>query len=257
MLLACAVGIVMVTDDSSATSTFSLSPVDGKDYGKVSTSISYVFNYELESNSATYKAVLEDTDGNVQSGAVTSNAEGTIYNTSTVKTIKITLPSTAGDYVLRVTVTEGEGDNATVYERTAYVRSVEAIKLTAELENVSSVSRSFVAYFYIQQDDGSWEKVGDKQTIDVSAHGTYTASMDYVVRDVENATFCLQSEDDAAIGGAIVGLGPDYAHTYYTEANDYKVLEYICIGILVVLLIVAIWIYRKPIRNFGKPKGRR
>ena len=35
MLLACAVGIVMVTDDSSATSTFSLSPVDGKDYAVV------------------------------------------------------------------------------------------------------------------------------------------------------------------------------------------------------------------------------
>jgi hypothetical protein len=34
-------------------------------------------------------------------------------------------------------------------------------------------------------------------------------------------------------------------------------IEYLCIGVIVILLIVAIWVYRKPIRNFGKPKGRR
>ena len=45
--------------------------------------------------------------------------------------------------------------------------------------------------------------------------------------------------------------------TVYTSSNDYRLVEYLCIGVLVVLLIIAIWIYRKPIKNRGKPKARR
>ena len=152
-----------------------------------------------------------------------------------------------------MTVTEGE----TEYVRTAYVRAVDPIKLSVTVENTSAVSRSFVAYFYVKDGDG-WMKLDDsKQTVDVEANGSQTLSYDYVVKDVSNTTFCLKAEDTATIGGEIKGLGEEYAHTYYTSANDYKMIEYLCIGVLVVLLIVAFWIYRKPVRNFGKPKGRR
>lgn len=252
LAVTCAVGVVLISDDSSA-STFSLVPSDDKDYGKVSSSITYELDFDLDSSSATYTAELQDSDGKAQSGAIsTSSSSGTIYSTSHTKSFYITLPSTAGDYYLKVTVTEGE----TVYTRTAYVKAVDPIKLTASLENTSAVSRTFYAYFWVIE-NGEWTKIDDKKTVTVDAHGTATVTHDYIVKDVHNTTYCLKSDDEAAIGGAIIGLGEDNARTFYTEANDYKVIEYICIAVLVVLLIVAFWIYRKPVRNRGKPKGRR
>ena len=249
LAIACAAGIVLLSDDSSA-SSFNVTP-QGDDFAKVSSStLKYTLEYTLDETKATYTAVLEDSNG--KSVGSVSSSTGTIYSTSSQRTLTLTLPSDAGDYTLRVTVTEGE----TEYVRTAYVRAVDPIKLSVTVENTSAVSRSFVAYFYVKDGDG-WMKLDDsKQTVDVEANGSQTLSYDYVVKDVSNTTFCLKAEDTATIGGEIKGLGEEYAHTYYTSANDYKMIEYLCIGVLVVLLIVAFWIYRKPVRNFGKPKGR-
>ena len=251
LAIACAAGIVLLSDDSSA-SSFSLAPQGDDDFAKVSSStLKYVLAYSLDGTQATYVAALEDSDG--KSVGSVSSSTGTIYSTSKTRTLTLTLPSDAGDYTLRVTVTEGENQ----YVRTAYVRAVDPITLKATVTNDSAVSRSFVAYFYVQDGD-TWTKIeGSKQTVNVDANGSQTLSYDYVVRDVSNTTFCLKAEDTATIGGDIKGLGEDYAHTYYTSANDYKMIEYLCIGVLVILLAIAIWIYRKPIRNFGKPKGRR
>ncbi len=256
LAIACAAGIVLLSDDSSA-SSFSVSPeTEGTDFAKVSSTLRYTINYTLDSSQATYVAVLEDSDGNSK-GSVSSSS-GTLYSTSHTRTLTLTLPADAGDYTLKVTVTEGADENKVEYVRTAYVRAVDPIKLSVTVNNNGAVARSFVAYFWVEKDTG-WERIdGSKQTVDVSANGSKTVTYDYVVRDVSNTTFCLKAADDTVtIGGEIQGLGEDHAHTYYTSANDYRMIEYLCIGVIVILLIVAIWIYRKPIRNFGKPKGRR
>ena len=249
LAIACAAGIVLLSDDSSA-SSFSVH-ANENDYAKTSSTLTYKIDYDLDSAQATYKAVLEDDDGNSK-GSVSSST-GTLYSTSHSRTLTLTLPSDAGDYYLKVTITEGE----TEYVRTAYVRAVDPIKLSVTVNNTSAVARSFVAYFWVETDEG-WEKIdGSKQTVDVSANGSKTVTYDYIVRDVSSTTFCLKAEDTATIGGDIQGLGEEHAHTYYTSANDYKMIEYLCIAVLVVLLVVALWVYRKPVRNFGKPKGRR
>jgi hypothetical protein len=259
LAIACAAGIVLLSDDSSA-SSFDVHAKEN-DYGKVSSSLTYYMDYVLDSTEATYEAVLLDSDGN--SKGTVSKSPSTLRNTSSRATFTISLPSDAGDYTLKVTVTEGSDENKVEYVRTAYVRAVDPIKLSVTVNNTGAVARSFVAYFYVETDDGfvKAETVSaggsSKQTIDVAANGSKTVTYDYVVRDASNTTFCLKADDTATIGGDIQGLGEDHAHTYYTSANDYKMIEYLCIGVIVILLIVALWVYRKPIRNFGKPKGRR
>lgn len=252
MTVLLAAGFVAVADDSSAASTFDLQP-DENDYVKVSGTLKYTLTYDIDSN-LTYKATLVNSDGD-SAGSV-SPSSGTLYSSSTSRTFTVTAPSTAGDYTLKVTVTETVDEEEVTYERTAFVRAVDPITLSVTVENRGDAARSFMAYFYIQDGD-EWTKLEDSgKEVSVDAKGSQTVTYDYIVRDVETTTFCLQA-DDSSIGGEISGLGPDYAHTYYTEANDYKVIEYICIAVLIVLLIVAIWVYRKPVKNRGKPKARR
>jgi hypothetical protein len=53
----------------------------------------------------------------------------------------------------------------------------------------------------------------------------------------------------------ISGLGVE--HTFYSNDNDYAWLTALALIILILLLIWAYRVYRKPIKNFGKPKSRR
>ena len=252
MAVLLAAGFV-AADDSSAAASFNLAP-SGDDYAKVSGSLTYKLTYAIDEN-MTYKIELVDSDG--KSAGSVSVSSGTLYASSTSKTFTVTMPSTAGEYTLELTVTQTVTDGDDIeYKRYAYVKAVDPITLSVTVENNGDAKRSFMAYFYIQ-DGEEWTKIeGSGQTVTVEAESSETVTYDYIVRDVENTTFCLQA-DDAAIGGEIKGLGPEYAHTFYTEGNDYKVIEYICIAVLVVLVILAIWIYRKPVKNRGKPKARR
>ncbi len=253
MAVLLAAGFVAVADDSSAATTFDLS-ADGDDYVKVSGDLKYTLTYDIDSN-LSFTATLTDSDGDT-AGSV-SPSSGTLYASSTSRAFTVTAPSTAGDYTLKVTVTETVDEEEVTYERTAFLRAVDPITLSVTVENEGDAARSFIAYFYIQDGD-EWTKLDDsKQTVKVEANASQTVTYDYIVRDVETTTFCLQADDDAVIGGAISGLGTDNAHTYYTEENDYRVIEYICIAVLIVLLVIAIWIYRKPVKNRGKPKARR
>ena len=251
LAIACAFGIIAVADDASAAEVLSLEPKD-KDYAKVSGSLTYVLTYEISENATLSGALLDEDEKEV--GSVSLGGT-TLYKSSTTRSITVTLPSDAGDYRLKITATIGEDS----YDRYAYVKAVDPITLSVTIENKGTAARSFVAYFYIEDDEGNWNKLEDsKQTVSIDAKGEKAVTYDYVVKDVENTTFCLKpSDEDASIGGVVSGLGEENAHTFYTSANDYKLIEYLCIAILVVLAIVAIWIYRKPIKNRGKPKARR
>ncbi len=253
MAVLLAVGFVAAADDSSAEPTFDLT-AEGDDYVKVSGTLEYVLTYSVDATME-YEATLVDSDG-TSAGSV-SVSSGKLYTSGSTKTFTVTAPSTAGDYTLKLTFTQTVDEQEVTYERSAYVKVVDPITLSVTVENEGDAARSFIAYFYIQ-DGEDWTKLDDsKQTVEVKANDSTTVTYDYVVRDVEATTFCLQADDAAVIGGAISGLGTENAHTYYTEANDYTVLEYLCVGVLVVLLVIAIWIYRKPIKNRGKPKARR
>ncbi|MBO6084449.1 MAG: hypothetical protein J6O90_05160 [Candidatus Methanomethylophilaceae archaeon] len=244
-----------MSDADAAVPEIGISP-EGDDYAKVSGTLKFTMTYAIPgSTSMTYKASVVDTGGNSAGGSV-STSSGSLSGSGT-KTLTVTLPSTAGDYMLKVVVTDSTNAEEPVeYERFAYFKAVEPITLSVTLENNGEVARSFKAYFYVLEGE-EWVQVDENgQNVTIEAGGSKDVTYDYIVRDVSKTTFCVQA-DDATIGSSISGLGTDHAHTYYTESNDYSLVEYLCAGILIVLAIVAIWIYRKPIKNRGKPKARR
>ena len=63
---------------------------------------------------------------------------------------------------------------------------------------------------------------------------------------------------EAADGGNIVsieGLGEE--HTFYIGDNSYTWVTALLVLVIILLLFVMVWVYRKPVKNYGKPKSRR
>ena len=95
-----------------------------------------------------------------------------------------------------------------------------------------------------------------RQDVVVSANGTKEVSYEYITKNVSDGKFYLEA-DTTGLGGMIKGLGPDSTHNFYASANDYTWIEILAVVVVIILAILAIYIYRKPIRNYGKPKARR
>ena len=141
MAVLLAAGFV-AADDSSAAASFNLAP-SGDDYAKVSGSLTYKLTYAIDEN-MTYDIKLVDSDG--KSAGSVSVSSGTLYASSTSKTFTVTMPSTAGDYTLELTVTQTvtDGDNIE-YKRYAYARAVDPITLSVTVENNGDAKR-FISF---------------------------------------------------------------------------------------------------------------
>lgn len=201
-----------------------------------------------------YTAELLDSDGDVQKNAV-SSAKGSLSEKDGkyTRTLTVTAPKEAGSYVLSVDFFKDYDRKEQVSELTAPLEVVEAVKLTATLSNSGDVAVTLDVYFVV---DG--EKIeGSEKSVTVKANGTEKVTYDYVAESLDRSTEYYVKSDDATVSGYVNGLGEDYARTFYTSANDYTVHEAVAVvGFLLVLALLA-YIYRKPVKNFGKPKARR
>ena len=241
--IAAAFGFITVSDDASATS-FDL---DGDNYAEVKSTVTYTLSYKVDAD-ALYTSVLIDSHGDEMASAVTSGS-GSMYKDSTVqKSITVRVPEKAGDYRLVVTITNTDGDIIDVI--TAPLRAVEPVVFSVTLKNDASAERKLTVYFVI-----NGEKIEDsKQEVTVPANGTETVTYNYVVRDISNGEFYLTA-DDSPFGGPVSGMG--VVHKFYVEDRDYTFLEVIAVIVLLIVVFLLVWVYRKPIRNYGKPKSRR
>ena len=243
--IAAAFGFIVISDDASAVS-YDLS---GDDFAEVDSSVTYTLAYDVDADTK-YTSKLIDANGNEMTSAVTSGT-GTMYKDSTTdKTITVRVPKEAGNYRLVVTLTNTNGD---VLETiTAPLKAVEPVVLSATLKNDASAERELIIYFVI-----NGVKVEDsKQDITVPAKGTKEVTYHYVVRDVSDGEFYLIA-DDSSFGGQITGLGPDHTHKFYVEDKSYTFLEVTAVVVLLIVVLLMIWVYRKPVKNYGKPKSRR
>ena len=51
--------------------------------------------------------------------------------------------------------------------------------------------------------------------------------------------------------------GLDQESVFYIGHDDYQIATVLAALLFVILLIVLIFVIRKPVKNYGKPKGRR
>ncbi len=167
----------------------------------------------------------------------------------------ITAPSTAGTYRLVVvfTYTLDDGDSQTETKE-ALLKVVEPITLSIDITNNSNVDlKELLLDFYV---DGV--KVNDDPVeATVAAGSTTTVTYDYAADSISTGshTFKVMVSDDSLIVNNITGL--DENHTFYVGHSSYGWLNILMFVFLIIIVLMAVYIYRKPVKNYGKPKSRR
>lgn len=219
-------------------------------------------SYTDMSMSISYSAKFVDSKGETISNGV-SPSSGSLDN-GVSKTLTVTAPKTTGSYTLivtydpKITYTDSEGKTVEVpsedvkKEEKFSIKVVTPITLKITLKNDSAIDLSgFGVYFYV-----NGEKIEDSYTtVDLATKGTTTVSYEWIT-DSGRGEYKYHVE--AADSGTLVsieGLGDE--HTFYIGDNDYSVIIALLVIVIVLLALVMVWIYRKPVKNYGKPKSRR
>ncbi len=100
------------------------------------------------------------------------------------------------------------------------------------------------------------ERIDDSYTtVDLDKDGSTTVTYKWIT-DSGNGKHSFYLE--AADGGNMVkieGLGD--VHDFYIGDNSYTWLVALMVVTVILLLLVMVWVYRKPVKNYGKPKARR
>jgi hypothetical protein len=206
---------------------------------------------EFETLDMSFTASLKDSGGNNQSGAV-SPSTGTLAN-GVESELTIKAPTTPGKYTLTVVFSETKDGEATVKtERTLTVNVVEPVVLTATLNNNSNQDfKDFAVYFKV----GGVLKEDSRKLITVNARETTTVSYEWVTDSLPNGTYTFQVVAGDENIGSSTFLGGE--GTFYVGHGDFGLLNILLVLILIVMLIVVAYLYRKPVKNYGKPKSRR
>ncbi len=222
------------------------------------------FNDKKDMNmEISYTASLKDSSGTTVTSGV-SPSSGSLDN-GVATTLTVTAPKSAGDCTLEVkykakvtyTETDSEGNDTTKTEEvtktdTYRIKVVNPITLSVKLVNKSDVPFSgYGVYFVI---DG--ERIDDSYTtVDLDKDGSTTVTYKWIT-DSGNGKHSFYLE--AADGGNMVkieGLGD--VHDFYIGDNSYTWLVALMVITVILLLLVMVWVYRKPVKNYGKPKARR
>ena len=202
-----------------------------------------------------FEAKVVDSKGNTISGAVdpsTGTVDSGVFNT-----LIVTAPKTAGSYTLEVTYTgtytvDGtKTDIEKVTDKFAF-KAVNPITLSTSisLKDPNVDLSGYGVYFWV---DG--EKMDDSyKTFNVSSDGTGSVSYDWVADAASGKhTYWLES----ANGGVVDIEGLDEKHDFYVGDNDYTLYIALVVLFVILAIILLVWVYRKPVKNFGKPKSRR
>jgi hypothetical protein len=213
--------------------------------------------YETEEFSTleiSYTADLKDSNGKAQSNAVIPSY-GTLSN-GVATGIIVTAPSTPGKYTLTATFTETIDENpSTTTVRSVTVTVVNPIKLSATIKNTGDVSLTdFVVYFKV---DG--KLIDDSKTLvsAAAAGGETTVSYDWVTDIISNGqhSYSIVAGDENIGEYKDLILGSN--SSFWVGHSDYGGVTIAMFLLLIILLIVAVYVYRKPVKNYGKPKARR
>lgn len=212
--------------------------------------------------SVTYSAKLVDSSGSTVSSGV-SPSSGDLTN-DVSGTVTVTAPKTTGSYKLvveykpTVSYTDSEGKTVTVpsddlkKETEFRIKVVTPITLSVTLKNDSNIDLTgYGVYFYVNGD-----KVDDSYTtVNLAKEGTATVTYKWVT-DSSNGkySYSVQPADSGNLV-QITGLGEEY--TFYIGDNSYTAWIALLVIFVIILILVLVWVYRKPVKNYGKPKSRR
>jgi hypothetical protein len=204
----------------------------------------------------TFDAKLVDSKGETMTSAVVPSTGDIDNGVPTVLTVSA--PSKAGTYTLVVTysgtVETPDGSSVDIDPASDRydIKVVEPITLTVDvsLKDPNVNLSGYGVYFWV---DG--EKMEDSfDTFSVNSKGTGSVSYDWVA-DASKGKHVFWVE--SANGGVVEVEGLNEKHEFYIGDVDYTVYIVLAILFVILVIILLVWVYRKPVKNFGKPKARR
>lgn len=213
--------------------------------------------------SVTYSAKLVDSSGSTVSSGV-SPSSGDLTNDVSA-TVTVTAPKTTGSYKLvveykaSISYTDSEGktvnvpsDDLKLDPKEFRIKVVTPITLSVTLKNDSNIDLTGYGVFF---------KINGKEmddsytTVNLTKEGTATVTYKWVT-DSSNGkySYSVQPADSGNLV-QITGLGEEY--TFYIGDNSYTAWIALLVIFVIILILVLVWVYRKPVKNYGKPKSRR
>ena len=253
-------GVCLVTADDSDAEYFNVTPVDGY-IVKTEGTISYEapFYYEgsfsrSEEHTSELQSYLLNSSGEKMTGGA-SPSTGT-YTANGTKTIKVTAPDTAGTYKLVVeysgTVTVGTEEIDVSGSSYASVKVVVPVTLKAEITNNGNVTLSSLTVSFIV--DGKAVPDSETTVSDIAPGETDTATFEWVTDTLSSGKHTYKAVSETSM---VTVTGLNQESVFYIGHDDYQIATVLIALLFIVLIIVLIFIYRKPVKNFGKPKERR
>ena len=214
---------------------------------KVSGSGEYTIMYsdpdllDVDDVSIAYSAKLVNRGGETQSSAG--------------KVLTVTAPSSTGEYKLQVSFAVKVGEDAREDKTETYaIKVVNPIVLTQTLklsEDTKVDPSGLGVFFYI---DG--EKIADSYTtFDVTNQGTATVSYNWIADPASGKHVFKVLPASGEDVSFITGLGDE--KVFYVGDNSHTAMIILAVLFVILMILVLVWIYRKPVKNFGKPKARR
>jgi len=233
--------------DDGAPSTFSDIRVDSHLVG-TGNNISYTLYAISDDPAPRYSVRLVDTDGNTVSG---SSATGSITAADGSLTRTTRAPADAGTYVLIAEFTYNINDEEIVVTRSAPVKVVAPIVLSATLVNNSGTVTSLNVWFVV---DGN-KVEGSDRLVTLQPGDTRTETYNWITDDLSHGRHTM------TLGAEIGILNEGLIHTseseFFIGQASHTLIEAITVIIFIVLLLILLFVYRKPVKNIGKPKARR
>ena len=195
-----------------------------------------------------------DRDGKSAGSVSPSSITNSMFNNDPKQQIKGTVPTKPGDYRLSVEFQMTSDSDGEKFTRTYPVRIVEPIVLTVSINNTSNVDVVLDFMFVI---DGVEMEIKN-ENVSIKALESTPVTYNWVVDNPSSGkhTFELKAVGQDNINRLDVE-GLDSEFTFYVGQDTYGWLTIIMVILLVILAIFALWVIRKPIKNYGKPKGRR
>lgn len=223
--------------------------------GELEFEVKFTEPESYSSNEITYTAKLVNGDGDTQSNKV-SPSSGSLESGES-QTLKVTAPTTKGTYTLEVTFTEkytdseGTEHTATFTDKVKiYVVTPVTLSLTVENKGTVDIDGADVEWYV---DGKVVEDSSTSLSVDAGDSATITYKLDPTGLSHGKHTFYAKAAD-----GSFVSInGLDEEQTFYYDQGDYDYLNYVVFAILIILVLVAIYVFTRPVKNYGKPKARR
>ena len=196
-----------------------------------------------------------DNDGKSVGSVSPSSITNSMFNTDPKQQIKGTVPSTSGDYRLSVEFRMTSDSNSERFTRTYPLKVVDPIILKITVKNTSTVNVMGLDFQFVI--DGNAMEVTNKD-VEIAADTTSTVEYRWIVDNPSGGrhTYSVTVFGEDHIG-RINTDDLDKEFTFYIGQDNYGWLTAVLIILLIILVIFMIWVLRKPVKNYGKPKGRR